>query len=184
MKIPKQAYTAEFKELAVKRIKDGQSVSMVCKELGLSDQTVRNWVKAAAEGKLGGAGGRVVTPEEMELSRLRAENLRLKRENEILKKNRRRTLQGMFCDRPAFVRRARSFRRRRSGTVACGDREGRSDIDAFGQADLLGLHQAHRGVHGTADGDGVSKGGDAFDRGHALGGSCYGFGLRRPTRMR
>ena len=59
---------------------------MVCKELGLSDQTVRNWVKAAAEGKLNGAGGKVVTPEEMELSRLRAENLRLKRENEILKK--------------------------------------------------------------------------------------------------
>lgn len=86
MKIPKQAYTAEFKELAVKRIKGGQSVSMVCKELGLSDQTVRNWVKASAEGKLNGAGGRVVTPEEMELSRLRAENLRLKRENEILKK--------------------------------------------------------------------------------------------------
>ena len=86
MKIPKQAYTTEFKELAVKRIKDGQSVSVVCKELGLSDQTVRNWVKAAEEGKLNGSGGRVVTLEEMELSRLRAENLRLKRENEILKK--------------------------------------------------------------------------------------------------
>ena len=86
MKIPKQAYTTEFKELAVKRIKDGQSVSVVCKEHGRSDQTVHNWVKAAAEGKLNGAGGRVVTPEEMELSRLRAENLRLKRENEILKK--------------------------------------------------------------------------------------------------
>lgn len=27
MKIPKQAYTVELKELAVKRIKDGQSVS-------------------------------------------------------------------------------------------------------------------------------------------------------------
>jgi len=86
MKIPKQAYTVEFKELAVKRVKDGQSVGTVCRELGLSDQTLRNWVKAAAEGKLNGAGGRVVTPEEMELSRLRAENLRLKRENEILKK--------------------------------------------------------------------------------------------------
>ena len=86
MKIPKQAYTTEFKELAVKRVKDGQSISVVCKELGLSDQTVRNWVKAAAEGKLNGSGGRVVSPEEMELSRLRAENLRLKRENEILKK--------------------------------------------------------------------------------------------------
>ena len=60
MKIPKQAYTIEFKELAVRRIKDGQSVSKVCRELGLSDQTLRNWVKAAAEGKLNGAGGRVV----------------------------------------------------------------------------------------------------------------------------
>jgi transposase len=86
MKIPKQTYTVEFKELAVKRVKDGQSVGTVCKELGLSDQTLRNWIKAAAEGKLNGAGGRVVTAEEMELSRLRAENLRLKRENEILKK--------------------------------------------------------------------------------------------------
>ena len=86
MKVLKQAYTTEFKELAVKRVKEGQSVGTVCRELGLSDQTVRNWVKAVAEGKLNGAGGRIVTPEEMELSRLRAENLRLKRENEILKK--------------------------------------------------------------------------------------------------
>ena len=86
MKIPKQAYTTEFKELAVKRVKDGQGIGKVCKELGLSDQTVRNWIKAAAEGKLSGAGGKIVTAEEMELSRLRTENLRLKRELEILKK--------------------------------------------------------------------------------------------------
>jgi transposase len=86
MKIPKQAYTTEFKELAVKRVKDGQSVSTVVKELGLGDQTLRNWVKASAEGKLKGAGGKEVTPEEMELSRLRAENQKLKRECEILKK--------------------------------------------------------------------------------------------------
>jgi transposase len=86
MKIPKQAYTAQFKELADKRIRDGQSVSKVCKELWLSDQTLRNWVKAAAEGKLSGAGGKVATPEERTLSRLRAENLRLKRELEIIKK--------------------------------------------------------------------------------------------------
>jgi transposase len=86
MKISKQAYTTEFKELAVKRVKDGQSISTVIKELGLGDQTLRNWVKASAEGRLRGAGGRVVTPEEMELSMLRAENLKLKRECEILKK--------------------------------------------------------------------------------------------------
>jgi len=86
MKIPKQEYTAEFKELAVKRVKDGQSAGAVAKDLGLIEQTLRNWVKAAAAGKLNGAGAKVVTPEQMELSRLRAENIRLKRECEILKK--------------------------------------------------------------------------------------------------
>ncbi len=85
-KIPKQAYTAEFKELAIKRVADGQSIPAAAKALGLSDQTLRNWIKAAASGKLNGAGSRVVTPEEMELSRLRAEVARLKRENEIIKK--------------------------------------------------------------------------------------------------
>jgi transposase len=85
-KIPKQAYTAEYKELAVKRVTDGQKIVVAAKELGLNEQTLRNWVKAAAAGKLTGAGSKVVTPEGMELSRLRAENVRLKRENDIIKK--------------------------------------------------------------------------------------------------
>lgn len=85
-KIPKQAYTTEFKELAVKRAADVQSIPAAAKELGLSDQTLRNWIKASAEGKLNGVGSKVVTPEAMELSRLRAEVARLKRENEIIKK--------------------------------------------------------------------------------------------------
>ena len=84
--IPKQQYTTEFKKLAVTRVREGQSAGAVAKELGLIEQTRRNWVKAAAAGTLNGAGARVVTPEQMELSRLRAENVRLKRENEILKK--------------------------------------------------------------------------------------------------
>lgn len=86
MKIPKQEYTAEFKELAVKRVKAGQSVSAAARELGLIEQTLRNWVKAAAAGKLNGAGAKTVTAEQMELSRLRAENIRLQRQVEILKK--------------------------------------------------------------------------------------------------
>ena len=85
-KIPRQAYTTEFKELAVKRVSDGETVSTVVKELGLSDQTLRNWLKAATAGKLKGAGSKTVTPEAMEYSRLRAEVARLKRENDILKK--------------------------------------------------------------------------------------------------
>ena len=86
MKIPKQAYTTEFKELAVKRVLSGQGIGAVTRELGLVEQTLRNWVKAAKAGKLHPPGARSITPAEMELSRVRAENARLKMENEILKK--------------------------------------------------------------------------------------------------
>ena len=54
--------------------------------MGLVEQTLRNWVKAAKAGKLNASGAKPVTPEEMELSRLRAENARLRMECEILKK--------------------------------------------------------------------------------------------------
>ena len=77
---------AEFKDLAVKRVKAGEPITATAQELGMSDQTLRNWVKAASAGKLNGAGSKAVTPEDMELSRLRAENAKLKRENEIIKK--------------------------------------------------------------------------------------------------
>ena len=85
-KIPKQAYTAELKEQAVKRVKDGTRVSAVAKEMGLVEQSLRNRVKAFDVGRLNGAGAANVTPEAMELSRLRAQSARLKREVEILKK--------------------------------------------------------------------------------------------------
>lgn len=86
MKIPKREYTTEFKELAVKRVKDGQSPGAVAKELELVEQTLRNWGKATDAGTLNGPGSKQVTPEQMERLRLRAENIRLKRECEILKK--------------------------------------------------------------------------------------------------
>ncbi len=85
-KIPKQEYTAEFKELAVKRVRAGQGIAAVARDLGLVEQTLRNWMKAAKNGKLNAPSGKAVTPEQMELSRVRAENGRLKMENEILKK--------------------------------------------------------------------------------------------------
>lgn len=66
-RIPKKAYTTEFKELAVKRLTDGEAVTVV-KELGLSDQTLRNRLKAASEGKLKGAGAKIIRPEAMGLS--------------------------------------------------------------------------------------------------------------------
>ncbi len=48
MTIPKQAYTTEFKQLAVKRVKDGQTAGAVAQALRLIEQTLRNWVKASA----------------------------------------------------------------------------------------------------------------------------------------
>ena len=63
----------------------------MAEQLGLIAQTLRNWVKAAERGRLNHKA-RKVSEEQMELSRLRAENAGLKMENEILKK-RRRTLQ-------------------------------------------------------------------------------------------
>lgn len=38
-KLPKPEYTTEFKEQAVKRVKDGKTVGAVAKEMGLVEQT-------------------------------------------------------------------------------------------------------------------------------------------------
>ena len=84
-RIPKQEYTAAFKEQAVAMVKGGKTIPEAARALGLVEQTLRNWVKAAAKGKLH-EGANELTPEQMELSRLRAENARLKLEVEILKK--------------------------------------------------------------------------------------------------
>ena len=53
-KIPKQEYTTEFKERAVNHVKEGKSIGLSAKELGLVEQTLRNWVKLSAAGKLTG----------------------------------------------------------------------------------------------------------------------------------
>jgi len=86
-RIPKQEYTAEFKEQAVKRADEVGSIARVAEELGLVEQTLRNWVKAAKAGKLNPAGARQITAEQMELSRLRAQVARLEMELEITKKS-------------------------------------------------------------------------------------------------
>lgn len=83
-RIPKQEYTAEFKEQAVKRADEVGSIARAAE--GLVEQTLRNWVKAAKAGKLNPAGAKQITAEQIELSRLRAQVARLEMENEILKK--------------------------------------------------------------------------------------------------
>ena len=56
-RMPKQEYAVQFEELAVKRVKSGQGIGAAAKELGLVEQTLRNWVKAAKAGKLDAPGG-------------------------------------------------------------------------------------------------------------------------------
>jgi transposase len=85
-KIPKQAHTAEFKEQAVKHVTAVGSMSRVAEDLGLVEQTLRNWVKAAKAGTLNPVGVNAITPEQMARSRVRAEVSRLRMEGEILQK--------------------------------------------------------------------------------------------------
>jgi transposase len=79
-------YTLEYKLEAVRMVKCGMSLAAVSKILGIADQTLHNWVKAEREGRLGGAGSRPVSPEQMEIARLRAELARVKMERDILGK--------------------------------------------------------------------------------------------------
>ena len=51
-RIATQEYTAQFKEQAVGMVKSGKGVPEVARALCLVEQTLRNWVKLAAQGKL------------------------------------------------------------------------------------------------------------------------------------
>lgn len=83
-------YTQEFKLEAVRQVKAGQSSAVVAKVLGIPKASLTNWVRQAARGQLiqGADGGKPVqvTPEQMEIARLRAEVARLKMERDIAKK--------------------------------------------------------------------------------------------------
>jgi transposase len=85
-KKPRARYTLEFKLEALRLVKAGQSAGVVAATLGLAGQTLHNWQKAEREGRLGGAGSRPVSPEQMELARLRAELAKTKMELAIVKK--------------------------------------------------------------------------------------------------
>ena len=79
-------YTLENKMEAVRLVKGGQSVSVTAKILGIPKASLDNWVKLSGKGQLKGAGDKPVSPEQMELARLRAELARVKMERDILKK--------------------------------------------------------------------------------------------------
>jgi len=87
-RVPKGVYTKEFKEEAVKLVTEGGlSIPEVGRRLSLNKSTIEYWVRQARKGDLSdNARKKTVTPEEMEVARLRKENAELKMEREILKK--------------------------------------------------------------------------------------------------
>jgi transposase len=83
----------EFKQEAVRLVRGGQSLSSVATGLGVSAQSIDNWVKADAIGGLKEAKGKPVNADQMEIVRLKAELAKTRMERDILKK-RRRILRG------------------------------------------------------------------------------------------
>lgn len=79
-------YTVGFKLEAVRLVKGGQYAAVTAKVLGIPNQTLDNWVRLSNKGQFEGAGDKPVSPEQMELARLRAELSWVKMERDILKK--------------------------------------------------------------------------------------------------
>jgi transposase len=79
-------YTPEFRAEAVRLVRSAtdKPASQIARELGVSDNALRSWVKQAQidQGELDG----LTTGEREELRRLRKENKVLRQEREILKK--------------------------------------------------------------------------------------------------
>jgi transposase len=78
-------YPAAFRTEAVELVRtSGQSIRSLAADLGIAEQTLRNWVRQAAIDARERDG--LTTAERDELQRLRRENRLLREEREILKK--------------------------------------------------------------------------------------------------
>ena len=84
MKTPRADYTLGFKKEAVRLVQGGQRQSEVGASLGISGQTLGNWIKADAAGRLTGRKAvKAAGDEQMEIGRLKAELARTRMERDI-----------------------------------------------------------------------------------------------------
>lgn len=101
-------YTQEFKLEAVRQVRAGQAIGVVARVLGIPKASLGNWVRLAAKGPLSGAGdadkATRVSPEQMEIARLRAEVARLRMERDIAKKAAAYFAQDTLRGTPGFTK--------------------------------------------------------------------------------
>lgn len=83
--IVRARYSLEFKQEAVRLVRGCQSLTSVSRGLGVSAQSIDNWVKADAVGGLKEAKGKQVNADQMEIARLNAKLARMRMERVILK---------------------------------------------------------------------------------------------------
>lgn len=78
-------YPPEFRLEAVAMVRSGRSIREVASALGMTEQSLRNWVKQDQLDRRERDDG-LTTAEREELRRLRGENARLKQERDLLKR--------------------------------------------------------------------------------------------------
>jgi transposase len=98
----RSSYTREFKLEAVRLVKSGQAIGVTAKVLGIPKGSLGTWVRQSDAGTLTGAGDKPVTPEQMELARLRADLARMTMERDIAKKAAAYFAQDLLQSTPGF----------------------------------------------------------------------------------
>ena len=95
-KLPRQKYTKEFREQAVRLVREQElTIPEAARRLSVSDKTLSNWVVKARHGQLASLDGnrKPVTDLEAEVSRLTRELTEARMERDILKNG----LHGLPC---------------------------------------------------------------------------------------
>ena len=83
----RRKFSPEFKSEAVQLAQSPrQSIANVAKDLGISENNLRSWIKQAAVDAGNGSASALTTAEKQELAALRRENKELRMEREILRK--------------------------------------------------------------------------------------------------
>ena len=81
----KPPYPHEFRARIVELARAGRTIGSLAKEFGVTDTTIRNWLRQADLDQGRRTDG-LTTEEKQELMRLRKENARLREERDILEK--------------------------------------------------------------------------------------------------